>query len=67
MQTFDTGITHPLFKRAAFNLADSATTFVHTHLSVDPSTVSYHSGFAGEAAHHAFLKQTHVCATLTMT
>ncbi|KAH9477345.1 Extracellular metalloproteinase MEP [Psilocybe cubensis] len=50
---------HPLSKRAAFNLQDSAKAFIGSHLSVDPSTVEFHSGFSGDVAHHAFLKQTH--------
>ncbi|KAF9486175.1 hypothetical protein BDN70DRAFT_916399 [Pholiota conissans] len=58
-ETFDTGITHPLFKRSAFTLSDSAKAFVHSRLAVDPSAVTFHSGFSGEVAQHAFLKQTH--------
>ncbi|KAF9556787.1 hypothetical protein CPC08DRAFT_75227 [Agrocybe pediades] len=59
LQTFGTGIDHPLSKRASFVLEDAAKSFAASHFNVDPSTVAFHSGFSGDVAHHGFLKQTH--------
>ncbi|KAF8970317.1 Fungalysin metallopeptidase-domain-containing protein [Flammula alnicola] len=58
-ETFEAGIDHPLSKRAAFSLSESAEAFVGSHLSIDSSAINFHSGFSGEVAQHAFLKQTH--------
>ncbi|KAJ3514000.1 hypothetical protein NLJ89_g2625 [Agrocybe chaxingu] len=58
-QTFDTGIDHPLSKRADFDLKDSAIAFVGSRLSLDSSAIRYKSGFAGQASSNAFLKQVH--------
>ncbi|CAA7257402.1 unnamed protein product [Cyclocybe aegerita] len=58
-ETFDTGIDHPLSKRADFDLKDSAIAFVGSRLSLDSSAIKYKSGFAGQASSNAFLKQVH--------
>ncbi|KAF8156604.1 Fungalysin metallopeptidase-domain-containing protein [Crassisporium funariophilum] len=58
-ETFETGIEHPQSKRAIFDLKDAAIAFAGSHLSVDPSAITFKSGFSGEVAHHAFLRQTH--------
>ncbi|KAF9057048.1 Fungalysin metallopeptidase-domain-containing protein [Panaeolus papilionaceus] len=58
-ETFDTGIDHPLSKRDAFSLKDAAIAFAGSHLSMDHSAINFRSGFEGDVAHHAFLRQTH--------
>ncbi|PPQ79236.1 hypothetical protein CVT24_007530 [Panaeolus cyanescens] len=58
-ETFDTGIDHPLSKRDVFSLKDAAIAFAGSRLSMDHSAITFRSGFEGDVAHHAFLKQTH--------
>lgn len=56
-QTFGEGIDHPLAKRAEDDLESAAISFVQSHLSVNPDTISFKSGFANDVAHHAFVRQ----------
>ncbi|KAF4616615.1 hypothetical protein D9613_008897 [Agrocybe pediades] len=58
-ETFDTGIDHPLSKRADFTLKDAALEFVKSHLSLDSGAITFKSGFSGESAKHAYIKQIH--------
>ncbi|KDR76559.1 hypothetical protein GALMADRAFT_246955 [Galerina marginata CBS 339.88] len=58
-ETFETGIDHPLSARADWNLKDAALAFVGSHLSLDQGSISFKSGFSGQAALHAYVKQTH--------
>ena len=62
LQTFGEGIDHPLSKRADDDLEGAAVSFVQSHLGLKADSVSFKSGFAGEAAKHAFLRQSFVCA-----
>lgn len=57
VQTFGTGIEHPLSKRADASLNDSALTFVHSKLGVLPSDAQVHASFEGSAASFAYLRQ----------
>ncbi|KAK7687007.1 hypothetical protein QCA50_009506 [Cerrena zonata] len=56
-ETFGEGIDHPLAKRAEDDLESAAISFVQSHLSVNPDTISFKSGFANDVAHHAFVRQ----------
>ncbi|KAF9008254.1 Fungalysin metallopeptidase-domain-containing protein [Cyathus striatus] len=58
-QTFGDGIDHPLSKRAEEDLEGAAISFAQSRLSVNSSTITFKSGFSGDVAKHAFLKQTH--------
>ncbi|KAF8633045.1 hypothetical protein AX17_004689 [Amanita inopinata Kibby_2008] len=58
-ETFGEGIDHPLSKRAEFTVADSAKSFAASHLGIPESAIAYKSGFTGEVASHAYLRQTH--------
>ncbi|KAL0948150.1 hypothetical protein HGRIS_010766 [Hohenbuehelia grisea] len=58
-ETFGDGIDHPLSKRANPDLKESAIEFTGARLGVDKKSVTYKSGYSGEAARHAYLKQTH--------
>ncbi|KAF8636328.1 hypothetical protein AX17_003619 [Amanita inopinata Kibby_2008] len=58
-ETFGEGIDHPLSKRADFALTDSAMSFTASHLGIPESTITFKSGFTGEVASHAYLRQTH--------
>ncbi|PPR05526.1 hypothetical protein CVT24_003269 [Panaeolus cyanescens] len=58
-ETFDTGIDHPLTKRQSFSLSSAAVAFAGSHLSRDPSTIAFRTGFSGEVTKHAFLTQSH--------
>ncbi|KAJ7068336.1 Fungalysin metallopeptidase-domain-containing protein [Mycena amicta] len=55
-ETFGAGIDHPLRKRGA-SLKESAVSFVASHLAIDASSILHSSGYAGEVASHAYLKQ----------
>ncbi|KAK0431442.1 Fungalysin metallopeptidase-domain-containing protein [Armillaria borealis] len=58
-ETFGEGIDHPVSAFVGASLEDSATSFVASHLGIDPSAVAFKSGFVGEVASHAFVRQTH--------
>ncbi|KII91236.1 hypothetical protein PLICRDRAFT_173122 [Plicaturopsis crispa FD-325 SS-3] len=58
-ETYEDGIDHPLSKRADASLSDSAVSFVQSKLGLDSGKVGFKSGFEGETASHAFVKQTH--------
>lgn len=58
-ETFGTGIDHPLAKRDNPDLEESAIAFVGSRLGVSKSAITFKSGFTGETARHAFVKQTH--------
>ncbi|KAF9486176.1 hypothetical protein BDN70DRAFT_988183 [Pholiota conissans] len=53
------GLDHPLSKRADFSLKDATVAFVESHLSLGKGALTYKSGFSGEVAHHAYVKQSH--------
>jgi extracellular elastinolytic metalloproteinase len=57
-ETFGSGIDHPLAKRAEDDLEGAAVSFVQSRLGLESDNVSFKSGFAGEAAKHAFLRQS---------
>ncbi|KAJ7696956.1 Fungalysin metallopeptidase-domain-containing protein [Mycena rosella] len=57
-QTFDGGVEHPLSRRDG-SLADSATAFVETELKVNASSVKFKSGYSGDVAQYAYVKQQH--------
>ncbi|KAJ7696991.1 hypothetical protein B0H17DRAFT_1177757 [Mycena rosella] len=57
-QTFDDGVDHPLSRRDG-SLADSATAFVETQLKVNASSVKFKSGYSGDVAQYAYVKQQH--------
>ena len=63
-KTFGAGIDHPLAKRADESLEDAAVSFVHSRLGLDATSVTYKSGYSGEVAKHAFVKQTFVSASV---
>ncbi|PSS38032.1 hypothetical protein PHLCEN_2v117 [Hermanssonia centrifuga] len=56
-ETFGEGIDHPLYRRADDDLEEAAVSFVQSHLGLSDGSISFKSGFAGEAAKHAFVKQ----------
>ncbi|KAI0688605.1 Fungalysin metallopeptidase-domain-containing protein [Cytidiella melzeri] len=56
-ETFGTGIDHPLAKRASDDLEGAALSFVQSHLGLAAQDVSFKSGFAGDVATHAFVRQ----------
>lgn len=56
-QTFDTGIDHPLQKRATENLEDAAVSAVHSRLGLSSDDVVYKSGYSAEAASHGYVRQ----------
>ncbi|KAF9488922.1 hypothetical protein BDN71DRAFT_1484991 [Pleurotus eryngii] len=58
-ETFGTGIDHPLSKRDNPDLEESTIAFVESKLGVAKDAISFKSGFAGETAKHAFVKQSH--------
>ncbi|KAJ7592604.1 Fungalysin metallopeptidase-domain-containing protein [Mycena floridula] len=58
-ETFDTGIDHPLAKRSDASLEDTAVAFVSSRLNVADSAIKFKSGYAGEVASHAYVKQVH--------
>ncbi|KAF8056573.1 Fungalysin metallopeptidase-domain-containing protein [Lyophyllum atratum] len=59
-ETFGEGVDHPLRKRDVnATLEDSTVAFVQSRLGIDSSAVSYKSGFSGEVARHAYVKQVH--------
>ncbi|TFK72838.1 hypothetical protein BDN72DRAFT_855212 [Pluteus cervinus] len=60
-QTFGDGIDHPMGKSTSGSggIEDAAVSFVQTQLGVDQASVSFKSGFAGQAASHAYIKQAH--------
>lgn len=53
VQTFGTGIDHPLRKRGV-SLKESSEAFISSHLGVDSL---YHSGFSSDVASHAYANQ----------
>ncbi|KAJ7686637.1 Fungalysin metallopeptidase-domain-containing protein [Mycena rosella] len=57
-QTFDDGIRPPLLRRDA-SWAETASLFVASHLKINASTVKFHSGYPGELAEYAYIKQHH--------
>ncbi|KAJ6583044.1 Fungalysin metallopeptidase-domain-containing protein [Mycena vulgaris] len=57
-QTFDNGVDHPLSRRDG-SLADSAAAFVETQLKVNASSVKFKSGYSGDVAQYAYIKQQH--------
>ncbi|KAF9460264.1 Fungalysin metallopeptidase-domain-containing protein [Collybia nuda] len=57
-QTFGEGIDHPLRKRDGTTLQDSAVTFVQSHLNLTSSEITFKSGFEGQVARHAYVKQS---------
>lgn len=57
-QTFDQGIDHPLSKRdVPATPKDAALSFLASRLGVDSESLSYRTGYSGEAAHHVYVKQ----------
>ncbi|KAI0344183.1 hypothetical protein BDW22DRAFT_1137358 [Trametopsis cervina] len=56
-ETFETGIDHPLSKRATEDLEDASVSAVHARLGLNQDQVAYKSGFSGEAAHHGYVRQ----------
>ncbi|KAG6916533.1 hypothetical protein DXG01_006474 [Tephrocybe rancida] len=62
-ETFGEGINHPLQRRDTgtqnVTLEESSVAFVQQHLDLDPSSITFKSGFSGEVARHAYVKQTH--------
>ncbi|KAG6860550.1 hypothetical protein C0995_009944 [Termitomyces sp. Mi166 len=61
-ETYGEGVQHPLQRRDDSNvtLEASSVAFVQQRLGVNASVVSFTSGFSGEVAKHAYIKQTHV-------
>ncbi|KAJ7108331.1 Fungalysin metallopeptidase-domain-containing protein [Mycena epipterygia] len=57
-ETFGEGIDHPLRKRKEVSLEDRTLAFVQSHLGIAADAVAFKSGFAGEVADHAFVRQT---------
>ncbi|KAJ6572791.1 Fungalysin metallopeptidase-domain-containing protein [Mycena vulgaris] len=57
-ETFGEGIDHPLRKRAEATLEERTLAFVQSRLNVGTDGVAFRSGFAGEVADHAFVRQT---------
>lgn len=57
IQTFGVGIDHPHNKRASEDLEGAALSFIQSHLSLSDNEVSFKSGFSGEAAAHAYVRQ----------
>ncbi|KAF9460271.1 Fungalysin metallopeptidase-domain-containing protein [Collybia nuda] len=58
-ETFGEGIDHPLTKRAGSSIEDSAISFIESHLKVNSSAVKFRTGYAAEAASHAYVSQVH--------
>ncbi|KAJ8517459.1 hypothetical protein ONZ45_g5342 [Pleurotus djamor] len=58
-ETFGAGIDHPLSKRDNPDLEESAVAFIESKLGVAKDAITFKSGFSGEVAKHAFVKQTH--------
>jgi extracellular elastinolytic metalloproteinase len=58
-ETFGAGIDHPLSRTANTSIEDSTVAFIKSHLSLDESTFKFRTGYAGEAAKHAYVKQVH--------
>ncbi|KAJ8487939.1 hypothetical protein ONZ45_g14134 [Pleurotus djamor] len=58
-ETFGVGIDHPLSKRDNPDLEESAVAFIQSQLRVAKDAIAFTSGFSGEVAKHAFLKQSH--------
>ena len=56
-KTFGAGIDHPHDKRASEDLEGAALSFVKSHLNISDKDVSFKSGFSGEAAAHAYVRQ----------
>ncbi|KAJ3564164.1 hypothetical protein NP233_g8473 [Leucocoprinus birnbaumii] len=57
-ETFGSGVDHPLSRRGDTDIKESSISFVQSHLGVSPETISFKSGYSGEAAKHAYVKQT---------
>ncbi|KAJ7260117.1 Fungalysin metallopeptidase-domain-containing protein [Mycena rebaudengoi] len=58
-ETFGEGIDAPLAKRADVSLEERALAFVQSRAGLQAGpTIAYRSGFEGEAADHAYLRQT---------
>ncbi|KAJ7461624.1 Fungalysin metallopeptidase-domain-containing protein [Mycena latifolia] len=57
-QTFDGGIGLPFLRRDG-SLAETATAFVENQLKVNASTVKFKSGYSGDVAQYAYVKQQH--------
>ncbi|KAJ3559512.1 hypothetical protein NP233_g11246 [Leucocoprinus birnbaumii] len=57
-ETFGSGVDHPLSRRDDTDIKESSIAFVQSHLGVSPETISFKSGYSGEAAKHAYVKQT---------
>ncbi|KAJ3505748.1 hypothetical protein NLJ89_g7254 [Agrocybe chaxingu] len=58
-ETFNTGVDHPLSKRATFSLSDAAMAFTGSRLSKTASDMVFRSGFSSRLADHAYLSQIH--------
>ena len=56
-QTFETGIDHPLQKRATEDLQDASVSAVHSRLGLTSDDVTYKSGFSAETASHGYVRQ----------
>ncbi|KAF8952901.1 hypothetical protein BDZ97DRAFT_2065989 [Flammula alnicola] len=63
-KTFEAGIDHPHSKRGDNSLKDAAVAFVESHLSLDKGALAYQSGYSGDVAQHAYLKQAHISGVL---
>ncbi|CAA7257428.1 unnamed protein product [Cyclocybe aegerita] len=58
-ETFNTGVDHPLSKRAVFSLSDAAMAFTGSRLAKNASDMVFRSGFSSGLAEHAYLSQIH--------
>ncbi|KAF8159318.1 Fungalysin metallopeptidase-domain-containing protein [Crassisporium funariophilum] len=58
-ETFDEPLDHALSARQDFDLQHSTTRFLASHFGIDENKITYTSGFHGEVARHAYVKQTH--------
>ncbi|KAJ7436197.1 Fungalysin metallopeptidase-domain-containing protein [Mycena latifolia] len=57
-QTFEGGIGLPLLRRDG-SLAETAAAFVESQLKVNSSTIKFKSGYSGDVAQYAYIKQQH--------
>ncbi|KAJ7655472.1 Fungalysin metallopeptidase-domain-containing protein [Mycena rosella] len=57
-QTFEGGVDHPLARRDG-SLADTASAYIEAQLNVNASSVKFKSGYSGDVAQYAYIKQQH--------
>jgi hypothetical protein len=60
MQTFGTGIDHPLSDDPDFCVEKSTLAFVKEQLKLDDNAVKVQRSFSSDIAHHAYVDQLHV-------